>query len=97
MTVGMTVDGHVGRATKSALVGLADSDGTDEILRIGSRGDAVRQLQRTLNDQRFESGSADGVFGPLTLEAVLSYQRQNKLWVDGLVGPKTKSSLGIPH
>lgn len=94
-TVGMTVDGLVGRHTKTALVGLEFSDGTDEILRIGSRGDAVRQLQRTLNDQGFESGSADGIFGPLTLKAVLSYQQHNKLWVDGLVGPKTKKALGI--
>jgi len=94
-TVGMTVDGLVGSQTKTALVGLSYSDGTDETLRIGSRGNAVRDLQRTLNDQGFDSGSPDGIFGPLTLRAVLSFQQHHKLWVDGLVGPRTKKSLGI--
>jgi murein DD-endopeptidase MepM/ murein hydrolase activator NlpD len=93
--VGMTVDGLVGRQTKTALVGLSYSDGTDEVLSIGSRGDAVRTLQETLNAKGFNSGSADGVFGPLTLRAVLSFQEHHRLWVDGLVGPRTKDSLGI--
>jgi hypothetical protein len=94
-TVGMTVDGLVGRQTKTALVGLSFSDGTEEVLSIGSRGEAVRTLQRTLNDKGFDSGSPDGIFGPITLRAVLSFQQHHQLWVDGLVGPRTKKSLGI--
>lgn len=93
--MGMTVDGLVGRQTKTALVGLAHIDDTDAILSVGSRGDAVRTLQKALTDQGFDPGSPDGIFGPLTLRAVLSFQQHHQLWVDGLVGPRTKRSLGI--
>ena len=52
-------------------------------------------LQAALSNRGFDPGPADGVFGPMTLSAVLSYQRYEKLWVDGLVGPKTKAALGM--
>jgi peptidoglycan hydrolase-like protein with peptidoglycan-binding domain len=94
-SMGMTVDGLVGRQTKTALVGLSHADDTDEILSVGSRGDAVRRLQTTLSIQGYDAGSSDGVFGPITLRAVLSFQEHHRLWVDGLVGPRTKNKLGI--
>jgi murein DD-endopeptidase MepM/ murein hydrolase activator NlpD len=93
--MGMTVDGLVGRQTKTALVGLSHTDDTDAILSVGSRGDAVRSLQQKLSDQGFNAGSPDGIFGPRTLSAVLSFQQHHRLWVDGLVGPRTKTTLGI--
>ncbi len=93
--MGMTVDGLVGRQTKTALVGLSHTDDTDSILSVGSRGDAVRTLQQKLSDQGFKPGSPDGIFGPRTLSAVLSFQQHHRLWVDGLVGPRTKRTLGI--
>jgi murein DD-endopeptidase MepM/ murein hydrolase activator NlpD len=91
----MTVDGLVGRQTKTALVGLSHADDTDVVLSVGSRGDAVRTLQQKLSDQGFKPGSPDGIFGPRTLSAVLSFQQHHRLWVDGLVGQRTKRTLGI--
>ena len=78
-----------------ALAGVDHSDPTGEVLSIGSRGDDVKTLQSTLSGLGFDPGPSDGVFGPMTLSAVLSYQRYEKLWVDGLVGPKTRASLGM--
>ncbi|MDA2978189.1 MAG: peptidoglycan-binding protein [Actinomycetota bacterium] len=92
-SVGMTVDGLVGRETKTALSGLSRGSADSEVLLIGSRGDPVRELQRGLNDLGFDAGRADGVFGPITLRAVLEFQRANSLWVDGLVGPRTRAAL----
>ena len=92
-SAGMTVDGLVGRETKTALSGLSRGTADSEVLLIGSRGDPVRQLQRELNELGFDAGSADGVFGPITLRAVLDFQRANGLWVDGLVGPRTRAAL----
>lgn len=94
-SMGLTVDGLAGRETKTALVGIGRSDGPDAVLSLGSRGEAVRTLQRALGEYGFDAGTPDGVFGPITLRAVLSFQEHHRLWVDGLVGSMTKRSLGI--
>lgn len=59
------------------------------ILRLGSRGDDVKTLQTRLNL------IADGIFGPITDEAVRAFQKANKLTVDGVVGTNTWAKLGI--
>ena len=94
-SIGIEADGLVGRATKAALAGSSHDDPSGAVLSIGSRGDGVRDLQQALYEEGFDPGPADGVFGPMTLAAVISYQRYEKLWVDGLVGPKTKAALGM--
>ena len=94
-SVGIAADGLVGRETKAAIRGVARDDADSEVLSIGSRGTGVRTLQRALVTNGFDPGPADGIFGPMTLTAVLSFQRYERLWVDGLVGPRTKSSLGM--
>ena len=67
-------------------------------LRQGSSGDSVMILQNYLNaiSDIFTSIpklTADGRFGPATLEAVLEYQRIFGLTVDGIVGPSTWNSI----
>lgn len=58
-------------------------------IKKGSRGDDVAILQRKLNL------IADGIFGPITDEAVREFQKSHSLTVDGIVGPKTWYALGI--
>lgn len=58
----------------------------------GSRGSAVRALQCALNHWGFHL-SQDGIFGGLTYNAVVAFQRQHGLAVDGVVGPQTWSWL----
>lgn len=60
-----------------------------QTLRLGSRGQDVRTLQSSL------ALIADGIFGPVTEEAVRTYQFSQGLEADGIVGPKTWSALGI--
>jgi peptidoglycan hydrolase-like protein with peptidoglycan-binding domain len=57
------------------------------LLRIGSRGAAVKAVQRALGIP------ADGIFGPQTRAAVLAFQTRNGLVADGIVGPRTRSAL----
>jgi hypothetical protein len=57
-------------------------------LRNGSTGDTVKYLQAALGDLK-----VDGVFGPLTEKAVRKFQKQQKIQVDGVVGPQTWSRL----
>lgn len=59
------------------------------VLKLGSRGNEVKALQEKLNLK------ADGIFGPLTEEAVKDFQRSNGLEVDGIVGADTLSKLNL--
>ena len=62
-------------------------------LRHGMRGDEVREIQQALITLGYLKGTADGVFGNNTENAVRKFQKKNKLTVDGLVGAKTKELL----
>lgn len=59
------------------------------VLKLGNRGNEVKTLQEKLNLK------ADGIFGPLTEEAVKDFQRSNGLEVDGIVGGNTLSKLNL--
>lgn len=62
------------------------------MLRMGSKGAKVRELQALL----VRAGHAvkvDGDYGPLTKQAVMAFQRANGLQVDGVAGPETKRAL----
>ncbi|WP_422116913.1 C40 family peptidase [Brachybacterium sp. UNK5269] len=61
-------------------------------LRWGSRGGAVEDLQSALNDHGANLAE-DGVFGKRTHAAVKSYQSDQGLRVDGVVGPETRGAL----
>ena len=57
------------------------------------RGDDVVAVQEALTAAGYKPGEIDGVYGPMTEEAVKAYQKANGLTVDGIVGPKTWSKL----
>lgn len=61
-------------------------------LRQGSIGVRVQVLQRLLNS-RGAALNPDGDFGPLTANAVRSFQSANGLTADGIVGPLTWGKL----
>lgn len=62
-------------------------------LRIGSRGNEVKNLQARLIELGFLSGKADGIFGVATQSAVVSFQKRASLKADGLAGSATQSAL----
>lgn len=63
-------------------------------LRRGSRGSDVCLAQRRLKAWGYYKGEVDCIFGRLTHEAVILFQRRNGLTVDGIVGPETWAALG---
>ena len=62
------------------------------MIRKGHKNEWVRLLQNALNLYEFDLDS-DGIFGILTDAAVRSFQKQNGLTVDGVVGPATWRKL----
>ena len=64
-----------------------------EILKQGSTGPMVEFLQNILQQLGYYTGRIDGIFGSITRNAVINYQRQNSLTPDGIVGPNTWNSL----
>lgn len=79
---GLAVDGIAGPDTFTAM-------GLNELvlLRVGSRGDAVKKLQQDLGID------ADGRFGPGTKKAVMEFQAANGLEADGMAGPLTLAKM----
>jgi cell wall-associated NlpC family hydrolase len=63
------------------------------MVREGSRGASVSQLQNLLKNKGFNPGPTDGIFGPKTKAAVLAFQRAQGIEVDGIVGPQTWGKL----
>jgi peptidoglycan hydrolase-like protein with peptidoglycan-binding domain len=66
-----------------------------EILRTGSSGDGVEELQKKLLGQGISPGPVDGVFGSKTEDAVKQFQTRQGLKVDGIAGLKTFTALGM--
>ncbi len=87
-----------GRVAKT-IVELVDRDlaavpGGPPLLRMGSRGELVEDVQRTLNQRINAQLSIDGDFGPATATAVRAFQSKNDLPQSGQVGANTWAALG---
>ena len=65
-----------------------------QIIKKGGRGDGVRWVQERLIAAGYlRESELDGDFGRITLGAVLAFQLEHGLAVDGVVGPRTKAAL----
>ena len=64
------------------------------VLRRGSRGQEVRELQEMLKNFGFYTAGVDGIFGGKTELAVSRFQKLAGLLVDGIVGKNTWAMLG---
>lgn len=99
---GLGADGIVGPKTRAALSANKPAPAPVQtglpVLRRGSKGQAVKNLQ-----QRLKTGypayakniGVDGDFGPTTERIVKEFQRRSGLKADGIVGPATYRKLGM--
>lgn len=63
-------------------------------MRFGNSGQAVKDLQLMLNKLGYFL-VADGQFGAHTEAAVMKFQKDKGLLVDGICGPKTLAAIGV--
>jgi peptidoglycan hydrolase-like protein with peptidoglycan-binding domain len=65
----------------------------EPVLRTGSRGQEVKDLQSRLYTLGYYTDEFDGQFGPATQAAVKEFQKANGLDADGMVGSETREVL----
>ena len=65
------------------------------VLKQGSNGGEVKELQRRLKEWGYYNGAVDGIYGKGTVEAVKSFQKKNGLKADGIAGIETYKALGM--
>ena len=84
--------------------GTIESDRTGEVggtgavggnLKLGSKGQGVRNVQNKLRGYGFYGGPIDGDFGPQTRNALINFQAYSGLKEDGIVGSVTRRALGL--
>ena len=97
---GLAIDGVVGARTKGELASLHSAATSGSILAAdgsllarGVSSATVRALQAVLDLLGFDPGPIDGHFGPLTGQAVMSFQERHDLTVDGIVGEQSRAQL----
>lgn len=81
---GLTVDGKVGQHTWAALLVRVEP---------GTTGEAVKALQRQLNEKRAAGVPVDGMYGASTQTALRSFQRHARIAETGIAGPVTWQAL----
>jgi peptidoglycan hydrolase-like protein with peptidoglycan-binding domain len=64
-----------------------------DVLQFGSSGEEVRELQRLLTDAGYLRGPVTGYYGTVTEDAVLRFQRDNSLRIDGIADAQTLAAL----
>jgi peptidoglycan hydrolase-like protein with peptidoglycan-binding domain len=65
------------------------------VLRLWSRGADVEFVQRVLTSVGYNVGPIDGIYGPMTMQAVIQFQMDNNLVPDGIVGPQTWAAIDL--
>ncbi len=92
---GLTVDGVVGGGTARKLgITLYNVEKSGGIVK-GKTAENIRKLQTALKSIGYYTSTVDGAWGRRTMCAVMSYQSDHGLTVDGVVGSATEKALGI--
>jgi peptidoglycan hydrolase-like protein with peptidoglycan-binding domain len=86
----LTLSAMSAGAATAGSTGGSSSSSSNQTLQLGSKGTAVKQLQRKLS-----VSPVSGYYGNETRAAVKRFQRRHGLAADGVAGPDTLRKLGI--
>jgi len=100
LTSFLLVQGFVSSALSQAidaaglpLMAASPETSARPVLKVGSRGADVNELQATLKLLGYYNGTVDGIYGQSTLGAVAQFQQAAGLEADGVVGAATWNRL----
>ncbi len=79
------------------LLFLTFSGSVCSLSRMGSTGKEVREIQTALKKKGYSIGTVDGIYGTKTKNAVIAFQRDAGLQVDGVAGQETLKALGVQN
>lgn len=88
-----TFGGSTSSTTSTETTTTTTTSTTYKTLTWGSSGATAKELQNNLNTLGYSCGTADGIYGAKTAEAVRKFQRDKKLSVDGIAGPLTQAAI----
>ena len=86
----LQIDGLIGANTQTLLY---SDDAMPYTVKMGDKGNDVKEIQERLKELKYFSGSATGDFGEKTESAVKSFQKRNGLSTDGNIGENTREVL----
>ncbi len=86
----LQIDGLLGTNTQAVLY---SDDAMPYTVKMGDKGNDVKEIQERLKELKYFSGSATGEFGEKTETAVKSFQKRNGLSADGNIGENTREVL----
>jgi spore germination protein YaaH len=75
------------------LTSNVDNNTTYPLLKIGSKGKTVINLQNALKNHRFYAGTITGIYDSKTQKAVIAFQKKYHLKIDGIAGKEVQSKL----
>lgn len=78
------------RVLASSMPALSQLVAKGDVLKRGATGAAVRELQKSLG---LAQSQQDGIFGPVTEQALRAAQQAKGVAADGVVGPQTLAAL----
>lgn len=92
------IDGSFGPSTEAAVKKIQNKYGmsADGIVGTGTWSKLqalIKEIQGALVKAGYDTHGVDGLAGPATYEAIISFQRTKGLSVDGQVGPATRENL----
>lgn len=64
-----------------------------DVLKFGSRGQEVVQVQQTLKEKGYFNYRITGYYGTITENSIIAFQKANNITIDGIAGPETLSKL----
>ncbi len=101
---GLTADGVAGAKTLEKLYSASAKAASTKAtatpaptsattLQRGDKSTEVKRMQQRLIELGYLTGKADGTFGAATYEALVAFQKANRLKADGIAGSSTLSVL----